>query len=185
MMYSEAKENKQSDNIQPRHTSLYSFLYLEPFHCSIFASNCCFLTCIQLSQEAGKVVWYSHLFNSFPKLVVIYTVKGFGVVSDTEVDVFRTFSCLLDVSNLTSGSSAFSKSSLYVWKLLVHVLLKPSLENFEHYFASTNTMKRQKDMTLKAELPRVVDAQCATGREQRNSSKYVKRLNQSKKNAQL
>ena len=185
MMYSEAKKNKQSDNIQPRHTSLYSFLYLEPFHCSMFHSNCCFLTCLQLSREAGKVVWYSHLFKNFPKFVVIHTVKGFSVVSDTEVGVFLTFSCFLEVSNLICGSSVFSKSSLYVWKFLVHVLLKPSLENFEHYFASTNTMKRQKDMTLKAELPRLVDAQCATGREQRNSSKDVKRPSQSKNNAQL
>ena len=151
----------------------------------MFHSNCCFLTCLQLSQEAGKVVWYSHLFKNFPKLVVIYTVKGFSVVSDTEVDVVRTFSCFLEVSNLICGSSAFSKSSLYVWKFLVHVLLKPSLETFEHYFPSTNTMKRQKDMTLKAELPRLIDAQCATGREQRNSSKGVKRPSESKNNAQL
>ena len=102
------------------------------------SSNCCFLTCIEISQEAGQVVWYSHLLKTFPQFVVIYTVKGFGVVS--EADVFLEFSCLfddpMDVGNLISISSAFSKSSLNIWKLLVHVLLKPSLENFEHYFAT-------------------------------------------------
>ena len=115
------------------------------------------------------MVWYSHLFKNLPKFVVIHTVKGCSVVSDA--DVFLTFSCFLDVRNLISCSSAFSKSSLNVWKFLVHVLLKPSLENFEHYFASINTTKRQKDMKLKNGLPRLVDAQCATGGKQRNSSK--------------
>ena len=103
-------------------------------------SNCCFLTCIQISQEAGKVVWYSHLFKNFPQLVVIHTVKGFSIVSEAEVDVFLEFSCFFydptDVGNLISGSFAFCISSLNVWNFLVHVLLKPSLENFEHYFAS-------------------------------------------------
>ena len=84
------------------------------------------------------MVWYSHLFKNFPQFVGIHTVKGFGVVN--VADVFLEFSCffydLVDVGDLISGSSAFSKSSLYIWKLLVHVLLKPSLENFEHYFAS-------------------------------------------------
>ena len=88
----------------------------------------------------GKVVWYSHLFKNFPQFVVIHTVKGFGVVNKAEVDVLMEFSCFfedpIDVGNSTSGSSAFSKSSLNIWKFLVHVLLKPSLENFEHYFAS-------------------------------------------------
>ena len=100
---------------------------------------------MQVSQEAGKVVWYSHLFKNFPKFVVIHTVKGCSILNDTEVDVFPTFSCFVDVRNVISGSSAFSNSSLNVWKFLVHVLLKPSLENFEHYSASINTMKRQKD----------------------------------------
>ena len=104
------------------------------------SSNCCFLTCIQIAQEAGKVVWYSHLLNKFPQFVVIHTVKGFSVVSEAEVDVFLEFSCFIydatDLGNLISGSSDFSKSSLYIWKFLVHVLLKTSLENFEHYFAS-------------------------------------------------
>jgi len=86
------------------------------------------------------VVWYSHLFQNFPQFVVIHTVKGFGVVNKAEVDIFLELSCFFDdptdVGNLISGSSAFSKSSLNTWKLTVHVLLKPGLENFEHYFAS-------------------------------------------------
>src|SRR5574341_2463080 len=102
------------------------------------SSNCCFLTCIQISQEAGKVVWYSHLFNNFPPFVVIHTVKGFGIVNKAEIDVFLELSCFFndpgDVGNLISGSSAFSKSSLNIWKFMDHVLLKPGLENFEHYF---------------------------------------------------
>ena len=103
-------------------------------------SNCHFLTCMQVSREAGKVVWYSHLFKNFPQCVVIHTVKGFGIVNKAEVDVFLELSCFfddpMDVGNLISGSSAFSKYSLYSWKLSVHVLLKPSLENLEHYSAS-------------------------------------------------
>ena len=118
---------------------MYSFLNLEPVCCSMSGSNCCFWTCIQISQEAGKVVWYSHLFNNFPQFVVIHTVKGFSVVNEA-VDVFLKFSCFFDdsadIGNLISGSSAFSKSSLNIWKFLVHILLKPSLENFEHYFAN-------------------------------------------------
>ena len=99
-----------------------------------------FLTCIQVSHEAGKVVWYSHLLKNFPQVVVIHTVKGFGIVNKAEIDVFLELSCFFndptDVGNLISGSPAFSKSSLNFWKFLVHVLLKPHLENFEHYFAS-------------------------------------------------
>ena len=101
-------------------------------------SNCCFLICIQISQEAGKVVWYSHLLKNFPQFVVIHTVKGFSVVN--EADVFLEFPYFfhdpVDAGNLISGSSAFSKSSLNIWKFSVHILLKPNLENFEHYFAS-------------------------------------------------
>ena len=115
------------------------FSNLEPVHCSMSISNCCFLTCIQISQEAGKVVWYSHLFKNFPQFVVIHTVKGFCVVNEAEVDVFLAFSCFsydpTDVGNLILGSTAFSKSSLNIWKFSLHLLLKPSLENFEHYFA--------------------------------------------------
>ena len=102
-------------------------------------SNCCFLACIQISQGAGQVVWYSHLLKNFPQFVVIHTVKGFGVVNKAEVDVFLELSCFFDgpadVGNLISGSSAFSKPSLNTWKFSVHVLLKPGLENYEHYFA--------------------------------------------------
>ena len=98
------------------------------------SSNCCFLTWLQISQEAEQVVWYSHLFQNFLQFSVIHTVKGCGVVNKAEVDVFLELSCFFDdpadVGNLISGSSAFSKSSLNVWKFTVHVLLKPGLENF-------------------------------------------------------
>ena len=101
------------------------------------SSNYCFLTCIQASQEAGKVVWYSHLLKNFP--VCSDPVKDFGIVNKAEVDVFLELSCffddLTDVGNLIYGSSAFSKTSLNIWKFTVHILLKPSVENFEHYFA--------------------------------------------------
>ena len=86
------------------------------------------------------MVWFSHLFQNFPLFVVIYTVEGFGIVNKAEVDGFLELSCIfddpMDVGNLTSGSSALSKSSLNIWKFMVHTLLKPGLENFEHYFAS-------------------------------------------------
>ena len=86
------------------------------------------------------VVLYSHLFQNFPQFVVIHTVKGFSIVNEAEVDVFLKFSCFfddpVDVGNMISVSSAFSKSSLNIWKFSVHILLKPSLENFEHYFSS-------------------------------------------------
>ena len=86
------------------------------------------------------MVWYSHLFQNFPQFVVIYTVKGFGIVNKTEIDVLLELFCFFDdpadIGNLISGSSAFSKASLNIWKLTVHVLLKPGLENFEHYFDS-------------------------------------------------
>ena len=86
------------------------------------------------------MVWYSHLLKSFLQFVVIYTVKRFSIVNEAEVDVFLDFSCFLydtaDVGNLISGSSAFSKTNLNIWNFLVHVLLKPDLEKFEHYLAS-------------------------------------------------
>ena len=86
------------------------------------------------------MVWYSHLLKNFPQFVVIHTVKGFNVLNKAEVGVFLELSCFfygpLDVGNLIFGSSAFSKPSLNTWKLMVHILLKPNLENFEHYFAS-------------------------------------------------
>ena len=120
---------------------MYSFSYLEPVCCSISGSSCCFLICIQVSQEAGKVVWYSHLFKNFPQFVVIHTVKGFGLVNKAEINVFLELFCFFDdpadVGRLISGSSAFSKTSFNIWKVTVHIFLKPNLENFEHFFTST------------------------------------------------
>ena len=118
---------------------MYSFPDLEPVCCSMSGSNCCFLSCIQVSQEAGKVVWYSHLFRNFPQFVVMYTVQGFSVVDEAKVDVFLEFPCFFydstDIGNLVSGSSACSISSLNIWKFLVLVLLKPGLKDLEHYLA--------------------------------------------------
>ena len=115
---------------------MYSFPNMETVCCSMSSSNGCFLTCKLISQEAGKVVWYFHLFMNFPQFVVIHTVKGFGIVNKAEVDVFLELSCFFDdpadVGNLISGSSAFSKTSLNIWKFMVHILLKPGLGNFEH-----------------------------------------------------
>ena len=86
------------------------------------------------------MVWYSHLLQNFPQFIVIYTVEGFGVVNKAEIDVFLELSCFsddpADIGNLISGSSAFSKTSLNIWKSLVHILLKPGLKNFEHHFTS-------------------------------------------------
>ena len=106
---------------------MYSFSYLEPVCCSMSSSNCCLLTCIQIFQEAGQAVWYSHLLKNFPQFIVICTIKGFGIVNEAEVDVFLELSCFIDdsadVGNLISGSSAFSKTSLNIRKFTVHVLL--------------------------------------------------------------
>ena len=104
---------------------MYSFSYLEPVCCFTSSSNCCFLT----SQEAGQVVWYSHLFQNFPQFIVIHTVKGFGIVNKAEIDVF-----LVPLWSLVP--LPFLKTSLNIRKFMVHVLLKPGLENFEHYFTS-------------------------------------------------
>ena len=86
------------------------------------------------------MVFYSHLLKNFPQFVVIHTVKGFGIVNKAEINVFLELFCFfndsVDVGNMISGSSVFSKSSLNIWKFMVHILLKPGLENFEHYFAS-------------------------------------------------
>ena len=86
------------------------------------------------------MVWYSHLFQNFPQFIVIHTVKGFGIVNKAEIDVFLKVPCFFDhptdVGNLISGSSAFSKSSLNIWKFVVHILLEPGLESFDHHFAS-------------------------------------------------
>ena len=112
---------------------------LEPVCYSMSSSNCCFLIWIKISQEVGKIVLYSHLLKNFPQFVVIHTVKGFDIVNKTKVDDCLELSCFsddpTDVYNLISGSSAFSKSSLNIWKFTVHVLLEAGLENFEHYFA--------------------------------------------------
>ena len=95
---------------------------------------------MQISQEAGQVVWYSRLFQNFLQFIVIHTVKGFGIVNKAEIDVFLELFCFFDdptdVGNLVSGSFAFSKPSLTIWKFTIHVLLMPGLENFEHYFTS-------------------------------------------------
>ena len=119
---------------------MYSFSYMEAVCGSMSSSNFCFLICIQISQEASQVVWYSHLFKNFPQFIVIHTVKGFGIVNKTEVDVFLELFCFFrdptNIGNLISGSSAFSRSRMNIWKFTVHVLLKSGLENFEHYFAS-------------------------------------------------
>ena len=118
---------------------MYSFPDLEPVCCSMSSSNCCFLTCIQVSQEAGQVVWYSHLFQNFPQFIVSHTVKGFGRNKE-EIDIFLELSCFsydpVDFGNLISASSAFSKTSLNIWKFSVHVLSKPGLKNFQHHIAS-------------------------------------------------
>ena len=86
------------------------------------------------------MVWYSHLFQNFPQFIVIHTLEGFAIVNKAEIDVFLELSCFFDdpedVGNLISGSSAFSKISLNIWRFTVHILLKPDLENFKHYFTS-------------------------------------------------
>ena len=117
---------------------MYSFSYLEPVCCSMSTSNCCFLTCIEVSQEAGQVVCYSHLFQNFPHFTVIHTVKGFVKVNKSEIDIFMELSCFshdpADVGNLISDSSAFSITSLNIWKFMIHILLNPALENAKNYF---------------------------------------------------
>ena len=125
-----------SGAIQPSH--LVSPFFLLP---SIFPTSGSFpKSWLFSSGSQSRVVWYSHLFQNFPQFIVIYTVKGFSLVNEAEVDVFLEFPSFFydptDVDNLVSGSSAFSKSSLYIWKFSVHWLLKPSLKAFEHYLAS-------------------------------------------------
>ena len=120
--------------------SLDILLFLFGTSLLLLVQFCCFLSWIQISQEAGQVVWYSHLFQNFPQLIEIHIVEGFGVVNKAEIDVFLELSCLFDdpagVGNLISHSFAFSKTSLNIWKFMVHMLLKPGFENFEHYFTS-------------------------------------------------
>ena len=134
-MYSEYKLNKQGDSIQPWHT---------PF--PIWNQSIVLCPVLTVASRPAykflkrQIRWYSHLFKNFPQFVVTHTVKSFGVVNKAEVDIFLKFSCFFydptDAGNLISGSSAFSKSSLNIRKFSVHTLLKPGLENFEHYFAS-------------------------------------------------
>ena len=101
---------------------MYSFPNLEPVCCSMSSSNYCFLTCIQVSQEVGQVVWYARLFQDFPQFVVIHIVKGFGIVNKAEIDVFMELSCFfddpVDVGNLISGFSVFSKTSWNIWNFM-------------------------------------------------------------------
>ena len=120
---------------------MYPCPNFEPVRCSMSSSNQCFLACIQVSQAAGDVVWYSHLFKNISQFVVIHRVKSF-YRSQWSRSWFFFFNspCLfydpMYVGILISGSSAFSKSSLYIWKFTVHILLKPSLKDFEHNLAS-------------------------------------------------
>ena len=130
---------------------MHSFPNLEPICYSMSGSNCCFLTCTQISQESGKVVWNSHLFQNFPQFIVIHTVKDFCIVNKTEIDVFLKlliflrsnrswqsdlwFLCLFSIQ--LENLEVHSSCTIEAWGILIiHVLLKPSLENFEHYFAS-------------------------------------------------
>ena len=136
MIYSAYKLNKLGDNIQPWRTPFPIWKQsVVPYPVLTYSSRP-----EQVSQEAGQVVWYCHLFQIFPQFVVIHTVKDFGIVNEAEIDVFLELSCFFndpaDVGSLISGSSAFSKTSLNIWEFTVHVLLKPGLEIFQHYFAS-------------------------------------------------
>ena len=115
---------------------MYSFSYLEPVSCSMSRSNCCFLTCIEVSQ--GQARWSGiPIFFKIFQFPVIHTVKGFGIVNKTEIDIFMELSCFFhdpaDVGNFISDSSAFSITSLNIWKFKIHTLLKPPLENFKNY----------------------------------------------------
>ena len=133
---------------------MYSVPNFEPVHFPMSGFNCCCFNCIQVSQETGKVVWYSYFLHNFPQFVVIHSVKGFSIVIEADVcvcihththththtHIYRYSSCFfydpVDVGSLISGFSAFSKSSLYVWKFSVHILLKTWLKDFEHYLVS-------------------------------------------------
>ena len=129
---------------------MYSFSYLEPVCCSLSSSNCCFLACTQVSQEAGQVVWYSHLLKNFPQYVVIHTVKGFGVVNKAKIDVFLEFSCffndrrMLEIWSLvplaflnpawTSGSSLFTYCWSLAWRILSITLVACEMSAIVLYF---------------------------------------------------
>ena len=135
MMCSAYRLNKQGDSRQPCHTP-FSILNQSV----VQGSNCCFLTHIQVSQETGKTVGYFHLFKGFLQFIMIHTVKGFGIINETEVDVFLEFPWFLydpvTVGNLISGSSAFSKPRLDIWEFLVCIMLNPSMQDFKHYLTS-------------------------------------------------
>ena len=119
---------------------MYSFPNFEPVSCSMSSSNHCFLSCIQVCQEADNVVQYSHCIKNISWFVVSHTSKGFSIVNETEVDIFTGMPCFFYdpayVANLISGSSALFKFSLHIWKISVHVLLKSSLNDFEHNIVS-------------------------------------------------
>ena len=121
---------------------MYSFPNFEPVHCSMSSSNCCFLSCIQDSQETGKMVWYSHLFKNFPQFVVIHTVKGFAIISEVYIVRSRFFFSLPLLSLWSNECQQFDlwffylfEIQLYIWKFLAHLLLKYRLKDFEHNFA--------------------------------------------------
>ena len=135
MMYSVYKLNKQGDNIQPWRTPF------PVWNQSVVPCPVLLLLDLHTEFSGGRTgVWSSRLLKNLPQFVMIHTVKGFGLVNKAEVDVFLELSCFFydttEVGNLISGFSTFSKSSLNIWQFMVHVLLKPGLENFEHYFAS-------------------------------------------------
>ena len=136
-MYSAYMLNKQGDNIQPWRTP-FPIWNKSVVPCPVLTVAS--WPAYRFLREAGKVVWYSHLFQNFPQFVVICTIKGFGIVNKAEVNVFLKLPCFLHdpgkVGYLISESSASLKSRLYICKFSVHVLLKPGLENFEHYFTS-------------------------------------------------
>ena len=146
-MYSAYKLNKQGDNIQPCYTSFPS---LEPARCSMSGSNCFFLTCIQISQETGQVVWYSQPFKNIPQFVVIFTVKGFGLINKAEIHVFLEFSCFSMIQQIlaiwslvplpflkpawTSGSSRFTCCWSLPWRILSITLLACEMSAIVWYF---------------------------------------------------
>ena len=147
-MYSAYKLNKQGEDTLPWRT-LYPIWNQSVVPCPVLSVAS---WPEQVSQEAGQVVWYSHLSQNFPQFSVIHTVKGFGIVNKAEIDVFLELPCffddLADVGNLISGSSTFSKFSLNIWKFTVHVLLKLGLKNFEHYSACYKFYKTQERYLL-------------------------------------
>ena len=118
----------------------YSFSYLEPVCCPMSSTNCCFLTCIQVSQEAGQVVWYSHLFQNFPEFIVVHIIKDFGIVNKAEVDDFLEIPCCFWWCNRCWQFDLWFLCLLLIqlepWNFIFHILLKPILENFQHYFCS-------------------------------------------------